>query len=150
MVKQKSLRTILSLMIFLLVTMNINVSINNNMNFSNINDSSLSFQIGSTAYADNYTKTVNFSKSTARTRSSTVTITDLVNVTNVTVDTGNVTYSVNGDNVTVNVSGGSYVDSYRPSKTVEKTINTGSSLPASSYYYSDSSDYTGSDRKSVV
>lgn len=132
MSKYKSFRKLISILIIFLVMMDISVSINSN----NL------FKIRKKVYADTSIDTVNFSKSTSRTRSKTITIPNLVSVEDVTVDTGTVNYSVSGDKVTISVSGGSSVDSYKPYKTVSVTKDTGSSLPAEKYYY-DSGGYSG-------
>lgn len=52
------------------------------------------------------TRTVSFSESTTRSQSQTVNISDLSSVNDVSVNTGSVTYSVSGKDVTVNVSNG--------------------------------------------
>lgn len=73
------------------------------------------------------TKIFTFPESTSRTQTHTVTISDLVSVSSVTVNTGNVTLqSVNGKNVTIQCSNGAYSrrvqtgGSYTPSDT--KTV----------------------------
>ena len=48
-------------------------------------------------------KTVSFSESTLNDRSQTVTIPNLERIVGVTVNTGNITYTVNGDNITIRV-----------------------------------------------
>jgi hypothetical protein len=94
-------------------------------------------------YALNATMYVNFPESSSRSRSKTVTIPNLVRITSVTVDTGNVTYSVNGNQVTINVSKGKSTDSYTPSEYISNyTYYTGTATPPSSVYYS-SGGYSG-------
>lgn len=64
-------------------------------------------EIGCNVYAAANTTTVTFSSSTSQSRSQTVTIDNLYSISSMTVNTGSVSYSVNGNNVTINVSGGS-------------------------------------------
>ena len=52
------------------------------------------------------TKTVTFGESTSQNGSQTVTIPYLANVKSVTVNTGSVSYTRSGSNLTINVSGG--------------------------------------------
>jgi hypothetical protein len=78
------------------------------------------------------TMTVTFPESTVRSKSQTVTILNLKSVESVSVNTGNVTYSVNGNNITINVSNGTYTryttSTYTDSKAlsdVRKEVVTG-------------------------
>jgi hypothetical protein len=94
------------------------------------------------------TKVVNFPESTSRSRSQTVNIPNLSGINGVTVNTGNVSHSVNGEDVTVNVSNGSYTryTTYTPSTTANdyRTTSPGgsaSSLPSSVSY--NSGGYSG-------
>lgn len=90
------------------------------------------------AYALSGTMPVYFSESSNSSRSNTVTIPNLVRVTSVTVDTGSVSYSVSGNNVTVNVSGGSSTGSSTSSQYVSNyTKHTGASEPPSTTSYSN-------------
>lgn len=93
-------------------------------------------------------KTVAFPRSTARSRSQTVNLPNVSSIVSVTVNTGNVSYSLNGENLTVNVSGGSHVDygTYTPSRneTDYRTTSAGGdpgSLPSSISY--NSGGYSG-------
>lgn len=70
-------------------------------------------------------KTNTFPESTSRTQTRTLTIPKLRSVKRVTVNTGSVTYSVNGETITLNLSGGS----------ASRTVQTGGS-PAGSQFYS--------------
>jgi len=54
------------------------------------------------------TITVPFVESTSRNRSQTVTIPKLKNIVSVSVNTGNVSHTINGETVTINVSNGTY------------------------------------------
>jgi hypothetical protein len=53
-------------------------------------------------------QTVTFTESTNSSQNQTINLPGLVSITSVTVNTGNVTYSVTGQNITLNVSGGTY------------------------------------------
>jgi hypothetical protein len=95
------------------------------------------------AYAKSGTMPVYFSESSSRNRSKTVTIPNLVRVTSVKVDTGNVSYSVNGNNVTISVSNGSSTGSSTSSMYISNySKHTGSSEPPSTTWYS-SGGYSG-------
>lgn len=94
-------------------------------------------------HAENKTMTHTFSKSTNRTRTATITIPGLVRITSMTVDTGTVTYSVNGNKVTITCKNGSYVDYDEESKYISNyKRNTGESYPPDTYRYS-SGGYSG-------
>jgi prepilin-type N-terminal cleavage/methylation domain-containing protein len=54
------------------------------------------------------TTTVTFNESTNQSASQTVALTGLVSIQSVTVNTGSVSYSLSGQNITLNVSGGAY------------------------------------------
>lgn len=85
--------------------------------------------IRTNVYADTYLgngeykRNVSFSKDTNRSKSTTITIDDLGEIVSVSVDTGKVSYTVNGEKVTINVWDGDYVDysTSRDSKTVTVT-----------------------------
>lgn len=61
-------------------------------------------------FAKSETMTHRFSKDTDEYRSATITIPSLVRITSMTVDTGTVTYSVSGNNVTITCRNGDSVD----------------------------------------
>ncbi|WCK57682.1 hypothetical protein PP175_26975 (plasmid) [Aneurinibacillus sp. Ricciae_BoGa-3] len=87
------------------------------------------------------TQTVSFPSNNQQNRSQTVTIANLKQVQSVSVDNGNVSYSVNGNQVTVNVSNGYGTvvqtgGSYTPADTKWVSGQTGS-------YYSDWQGYWG-------
>lgn len=82
-----------------------------------------------------------FNESTSSSRSNTFTIDNLISIDEITVDNGSVTYSVAGNKITVNVSGGnsrSEYDSSKYSKSASdyKTSST-NSFPSSMSYSSD-------------
>lgn len=88
------------------------------------------------------TMTYKFSRSTSRTRQTTLTIPKLSGIVSVQVDTGRVDYQrVDGDKIEITVSNGSAVDSYIPSKDVTyiDSYTSTSSTPSfsNSYYYND-------------
>lgn len=98
------------------------------------------------------TQTVTFSESTSSSRSQIVTLPNLKAVANVTVNTGNATYSISGNDVTINVSGGAYTryttSSYTPSETASTTLTSSTnSFPATTIATSPSG-YSGSIPKS--
>ncbi|GEC93836.1 Ig-like domain-containing protein [Brevibacillus brevis] len=66
---------------------------------------------------------VNFPESTSQSRSQKITIPNLKRVVSVTVNTGKVTHSVNGNEVTINVSDGSYTRYTTSSSTASKTVS---------------------------
>jgi hypothetical protein len=94
-------------------------------------------------------KVISFPKSTVQSRSQVVNIPDLVSIVSVTVNTGNVSFSVSGKDVTVNVSNGAFVDYQSEGGQSKFVTATGPSYKGSlnddcktapqSYYYSDSS-----------
>jgi len=89
------------------------------------------------SYAKSETMTYKFSKDTEQYRSKTITIPGLVNITSVTVDTGNVTYSVSGNNVTITCRNGNYVDYDEESDYIGNySYNTKENYPPDRYYYS--------------
>jgi murein DD-endopeptidase MepM/ murein hydrolase activator NlpD len=98
------------------------------------------------------TYTVSFETSTARSRSKTVYIPNLKRITSIKSNTGSVSYSISGDNVTVNVNNGAAVDSYTPSSYITYTdsrTTTSSSPPSfSNTYYYNSGGYSGTLSKS--
>lgn len=99
---------------------------------------------GNRAYASTVSSMVyTFGESSSRTRTATINIPNLTSVVSVTVDAGNVDYSVNGDNVTITCMNGSSVSSYTPSQYVSGvTAHTYEDYPPSSIYYSSGS-YSG-------
>ena len=100
-------------------------------------------------FAYNDSKTVTFSKSTTRNRSKTIEIPNLGSITSISVNTGSVSKTVNGDSITINVSGGSYVDSFTPDSYKDIEVNSGTSYPDSTHYYS-SGGYSGTLYKYAV
>lgn len=93
--------------------------------------------------AENKTMTHTFSKSSNRNRSQTITIPGLVRITSMTVNTGTVTYSVNGYEVTISCKNGSYVDYDEETKYISNyAYNTGETYPPNKYSYSNG-DYSG-------
>ncbi|MED1793526.1 Ig-like domain-containing protein [Brevibacillus nitrificans] len=64
-----------------------------------------------------------FPESTSRTQTQTLTIANLVSVSNVSVNTGSVSYTVSGTTITFTLSGGA----------VTRTVQTGGSAPTSTY-----------------
>lgn len=98
---------------------------------------------GSNVYAVSGSMPVSFSQSTSQSRSTTVTVPNLARVTSVTVDTGSVSYSVSGNNVTVNVWNGSITGSSTSSQYISSySYHTGTSRPPSTVSYS-SGGYSG-------
>jgi hypothetical protein len=103
--------------------------------------------------SDVQTKTIQFGESTSRSQTQSTTITNLTQVLSVSVDNGNVSYSVSGDRITFNLSNGTGYQvqtggSYTPpdSKTVTATRSTSpggnpDSLPSSISY--NSGGYSG-------
>ncbi|MFD2087815.1 Ig-like domain-containing protein [Brevibacillus brevis] len=94
---------------------------------------------------------VNFPESTSQSRSQKITIPNLKRVVSVTVNTGKVTHSVNGNEVTINVSEGSYTR-YTPhssiaSKTVSDTRTDSTDSFPSTISYNDGT-YSGTLYKS--
>jgi hypothetical protein len=90
------------------------------------------------------TATVTFNESQQQNQSQTVNLPNLVSVDSATVDNGNVSFTQNGTNLTVNVSGGSVKRTYTPSKAATSTsdqyLNTSFSATKS---YNDGT-YSGS------
>jgi hypothetical protein len=99
------------------------------------------------------TKVISFPKSTNQSRSQVVNIPDLVSIVKVSVNTGTVTHSVSGKDVTIQVSNGAYVDYQTEGGESKQVSVSGSSYTASptddcksapsSYYYNDGT-YSGS------
>ncbi|PDZ94967.1 hypothetical protein CON36_30950 [Bacillus cereus] len=96
------------------------------------------------------TQVVNFSESTSQSRSQTINIPKLYKIKSVTTDNGNVSYSVNGTDVTINVNNGStsrqesYYDPYKYSKYAsESRSQIGNNWFSDSISYSDGSGYSG-------
>lgn len=95
------------------------------------------------AYAVSKMMTHTFEKSTQRTRNTTINIPNLVRVTSITVDTGNVEYLVNGNDISITCRNGNSIDSYTPSQYVSGITNTTiAQVPPSTIYYS-SDGYSG-------
>lgn len=65
-------------------------------------------------YVVEATTNVSFGSSTAQSSIQTISLKDLVEIKSVTVDNGTVTYTVNGENVTINVNNGSAYSHYSP------------------------------------
>ena len=87
-------------------------------------------------FAKSETMTHRFSKDTDEYRSATITIPGLVRITSMTVDTGNVTFSVNGNKVTITCRNGDSVDYYEESDYISNySNNTGKDYPPDRYYY---------------
>ena len=84
--------------------------------------------------------------STSQSQSKIVSIPNLRSVTSCTVNTGSVSYSINGTDITINTNSGSPVRSYTPSGTANTSRDTvvggdPATLPSSVYY--DYGGYTG-------
>lgn len=93
------------------------------------------------------TQTISFPSSPSRSQSKTITIPNLKSVTSISVDTGTVSYTVNGNNVTITVNNGAPTGSHTPSKTVTDSLtNTTGSFPSSISY--NSGGYSGTLYKS--
>lgn len=93
-------------------------------------------------FAKSETKTHYFSKDTDEYRSATITIPGLVRITSMTVDTGNVTFSVNGNKVTITCRNGDSVDYYEESDYISNySYHSGEDYPPDSYYYSNNGYY---------
>jgi chitodextrinase len=89
------------------------------------------------SFAKSETMNYHFPMSTEQYRSETITIPGLVNITSVTVDTGNVAYSVSGNNVTITCRNGNYVDYDEESDYIYNyPYHSGNYYPPSRYYYS--------------
>lgn len=102
---------------------------------------------------------VNFPESTARNRTQSITIPNLKRVVSVTANTGTAGYSVNGNEVTVDVSGGTHTryttSNYTPSKSVsDSRTSSTDSFPGSISYndgtYSGTLSKSGGSTASVV
>lgn len=86
--------------------------------------------------------TVNFPQSTSQSQSTVVTIPNLYSISSVTANTGSTSYSINGNNVTIYVSGGSSSSTSTSSTTASASV-TSSSPSFSDYYYYSSGGYSG-------
>lgn len=107
---------------------------------------SIKFDFGNSVYAAS-SMNINFPQNTSNYQSRTITIPHLNSIQSMTVDTGSVTYSINGDNVTINVSNGNAVNWYSSSTYVyEALTNTTNSFP-DTYYYNNNG-YSGNLSKS--
>lgn len=96
--------------------------------------------------------TVTFPESTTRNQSKVVNLPNLKSIKSITVNTGNVTYSVSGNDITINVSNGAYTrytsNTYTPSEYVTSYSDSyTNSFPATKSVTSPSG-YTGSIPKS--
>ena len=107
-----------------------------------------------TAYAA--TKSVTFPDGN-RTQSTTITIPNLLSVNSVTSNNGNVSFTRNGNNITITVSNGKSTSSssYTPSKVASTTLTSSTdSFPATTNYndgtYSGSIPKSGSSSKNLV
>jgi len=92
----------------------------------------------------------NFSSSTSRSRSVTLTLDGLISIDSITVNTGIVSYTVSGNKITINVSGGngdSFYDSTKYSKSAVGSRTSTTNSFDSTYPYS-SDGYTGTLYKS--
>lgn len=125
--KNIRLKNIVSIIVFITISLNVHFSVQPN---------GIKAKLGSEVFAYSDTKTVDFPKGTSRSRSKKIHIPNLVSVTDISVNTGSVSKSINGDYVTISVSGGRYVDSYTPSKYKDIVVNTGEEFPDSNYRYS--------------
>lgn len=103
-------------------------------------------------YAEAATETVVFDESMSSNRSKTITLPENAFVKSVTSNTGNASYSRNGNQLTVYVSGGSpsssYWNSTKYSKYIYKTETSSYDSFPYSYSYSDGDGYYGSYTKS--
>lgn len=108
-------------------------------------------QIAQGATGDNGSQTVVFPDSTSRTQSKSVVVPEKAVVTSANVNTGNVSFTQNGRNVLVTVSGGvstgSMYDPYKNSRT-ETTTRTSSSNSFSNSVSYNSGGYSGTLYKS--
>ena len=96
-------------------------------------------------------QSVVFTPSANQTQSKTVTIPNLASVRSVSTNTGNVSYSVSGNNVTINVSGGTYVsrtwyDRLESKSVTDSSTSSSNSFPATKAY--NSGGFTGTLNKS--
>ena len=113
---------------------------------------------GTIANAATGSQVVNFAESTGQAKSKTITIPKLYKVNSVTTDNGDVTYTVKGNNITIEVDNGDYSnrEAYTDpkmyqkdvTKTVSQTTDTGGNSFASTASYSDGSGYSGTLSKS--
>lgn len=111
----------------------------------------LDVELTETVEAADKKQTVVFSPSSSQSQSKTITIPDLASVRNVSVDTGNVSYSVSGNKLTINVSGGTWVDRTWDDKAESKSVTheaTSSSNSFGSTYSYNSGGFTGTLNKS--
>ncbi|MCT4565176.1 MAG: hypothetical protein N4A68_12805, partial [Maledivibacter sp.] len=104
------------------------------------------------SYADPVTKTmtINFTEDMNQSKSKTITIPNLKSIVDVSVNTGNVSHSVDGENITFSVSGGSPSrQEYNPkkySKQVTDSKTQGNSSFSSTMQYDDG-EYSGTINK---
>lgn len=98
------------------------------------------------AYASK-SQTITFDTSMQQNRSQTITIPNLQSIDSISVDTGNVSYSINGEQVTITVSNGtatsSLYNSTKYSKFVLAFRTSSNNSFNSTYGYSDGSGYSG-------
>jgi hypothetical protein len=81
------------------------------------------------------TTTVTFGESQQQSQSKTVSLSNLASVDSITVNTGSAGYSINGNQLTLNVLGGSPERTSTPSKGASQTLsNTSNSFPATVSY----------------
>ncbi|QDX91005.1 hypothetical protein EEL30_00610 (plasmid) [Brevibacillus laterosporus] len=88
-------------------------------------------------------QTIKFDESTNRTPSQTITIKNLKKVNSIAVDNGQVSHTVNGEKITINVSNGTAVRSLTPEKTVNEFRTSSSNSFSGSISY-NSGGYSGS------
>lgn len=100
------------------------------------------FCLASNTFASSTSNIVSFSESTSSSQSKSVTIKNLGSVTSASVNTGNVTYSVNNNVVTINVSNGTPTRSSTPSKTATDSRTSSTNSFSSSISY-NSGEYSG-------
>lgn len=122
--------------VFLLIMMMVSNNISIDINSGNLVKSD------GKAYAASGATTVYFLENTQRSRNQTITIPNLHSITGISVNTGDVSYSVNGDNVTVYVSNGSSSSSYTPSQYVTDSLTSSTDSFQYSIYY-NSGGYSG-------
>ncbi|WP_368502836.1 hypothetical protein AB3N04_00425 (plasmid) [Alkalihalophilus sp. As8PL] len=107
------------------------------------------FFLGST-YATSGTRTITFSESTQRSQSQTISIPNLYQVQSVSVDNGTVSHTRSGNNITVNVNNGNWVnressyDPYLYPKAVSTYRESSNNSFPNSVSYNDESGYSTS------
>lgn len=94
-------------------------------------------------YAASNSMTVSFPKDTSRSRSKQVTISNLYSISGISVNTGSVSYSVNGNQVTIYVSGGSSTSSSTSAKAVSGSVTKDNCNSFPSYLSYNDGTYSG-------